>query len=131
MQRLIRPFRSTRLLALVAAALIATACQLSTDAPSAQTAAINSGDDQTGPVNTAFPDPLSIIVVDQYGFVMENIQVTWAVRNGGGTLSATDTRTNAQGISSVIYTAGPNVGISTITATIAGLGTLNFTETAT
>jgi hypothetical protein len=106
-------------------------CQLSTDAPAAQTAAINGGDAQTGAVNTAFPVPLSVIVVDQYGFVMQNIQVTWAVRNGGGTLSATDTKTSADGIASVVFTAGATPGISTITATVAGIGTLNFSETAT
>jgi hypothetical protein len=120
-----------RLLALLVACLVWSGCQLSTDAARAQTAAINGGDAQTGPVNTAFPEPLSVIVVDQFGFVMENIQITWAVRTGGGTVSATDTRTNADGIASVVFTAGPNIGISTITATVAGIGTLNFSETAT
>ena len=131
MQRLSRPFRATRLLALVLLSLLGNACDLSTDAATAHTASINSGNGQTGPVSTAFPDPLSVIVVDQYGFVMENIQVTWAIRDGGGTLSASETKTNAQGIASVTYTAGPNAGISTITATIVGVGTLEFTETAT
>ena len=129
MQSSLRPFHALRLLALVAAISVWTACSLSTDAPVAQTAAINEGDGQTAPAGTAFPTPLSVIVVDQYGFVMENIQVVWAIRVGGGSLSATDTRTNAQGISSVTYTAGPTAGIATITATIAGIGTLNFSET--
>ena len=121
MQSPLRPFHALRLLALVAAISVWTACSLSTDAPVAQTAAINEGDGQTAPAGTAFPTPLSVIV--------ENIQVVWAIRVGGGSLSATDTRTNAQGISSVTYTAGPTAGIATITATIAGIGTLNFSET--
>jgi hypothetical protein len=131
MRRPSRPFYVTRLLVLLAACLVWSGCQLSTDAPTAQTAAINGGDDQTAPVSTAFPEPLSVIVVDQYGFVMQNIQVTWAVRTGGGTLSATDTKTSADGIASVVFTAGATPGISTITATVAGIGTLNFSETAT
>jgi hypothetical protein len=131
MQRSFRPFHVTRLVALLVACLVWSGCQLSTDAARAQTAAINGGDAQTAPVNTAFPEPLSVIVVDQYGFVMENVQITWAVRNGGGTLSAIDTRTSADGIASVVFTAGPTAGISTITATVAGIGTLNFSETAT
>ena len=131
MPRPSRPFYVTRLLVLLAACLAWSGCDLSTAAPAPQTAAINGGNGQTGPINTAFPNPLAVIVVDQYGFAAENVQVTWAVRTGGGTLSAIDTRTNADGIASVVFTSGATAGISTISAAVAGIGTLFFSETAT
>ena len=124
----LRRFAGPRLVYL-AAALVIAGCSLSTDAPAAQTGAINDGDGQTAPAGTALPTPLSVIVVDQYGFVIENVRVTWDIRSGGGSLSATDTRTNADGVSSVVYTAGPTAGTAVITADIAGVGVLNFTET--
>jgi hypothetical protein len=131
MQRLSRPSCAMRALAVLAAFVLGSGCHLSTDASVAQTAIMSGGNGQTGPVNTAFPNPLAVTVVDQYGFPMKNIQVAWTVRVGGGSVSATDTRTTEDGVSSVVFTAGPTAGVSTVTAVIPGVGTLNFTETAT
>jgi hypothetical protein len=131
MQRPVRVFFVMRMLVLVGASLAWGGCKLSTDASAVHSAGIANGDGQTGSVNTAFPLPLTVIVVDQYGFVMENIQVSWAVMSGDGTVSATDTKTGTDGTASVVFTAGATAGVSKITATISGLGTLTFTETAT
>ena len=70
-------------------------------------------------------------MIDQYGLVMANISVAWAITSGGGSLSAALTTMDANGVASVAYTAGPNPGTATITATVSSIGTLTFTETIT
>jgi len=74
---------------------------------------------------------LSVVVIDQYGAAMPNVTVTWAITAGAGSLSATSTTTNANGTASVANTAGPAAGGATITAAVAGIGTVAFTETIT
>ena len=107
------------------------ACKLSTDNPISLTLGALKGDNQTAAAGTVFPDSLSVIVLDQYGFSTEGTAVVWAITSGGGSLSATSTTTDANGITSVAYTAGLSPGHATITATLTGVGFLTFTETIT
>jgi len=107
------------------------ACKLSTDNPISLTLGALKGDNQTAAAGTVFPDSLSVIVLDQYGFSTEGTTVVWAITSGGGSLSATSTTTDVNGITSVAYTAGSSPGRATITATLAGVGFLTFTETIT
>lgn len=107
------------------------ACRLSADAPRALRLAIVSGDAQTAAAGTVLPAPLSVSVIDLFGSVTEGITVTWAITSGGGGLSATSTTTDVDGATSVTYTAGPTPGPATITATVAGIGSVTFTETIT
>jgi hypothetical protein len=107
------------------------ACQLSTDNPISLTLGALKGDNQTAAAGTVFPDSLSVIVLDQYGFSTEGTTIVWAITSGGGSLSATSTTTDVNGITSVAYTAGSSPGRATITATLAGVGFLTFTETIT
>ena len=78
-----------------------------------------------------FPDPLRVIVIDQFGFSMEGVTVAWAIIAGGGSLSDASTNSDVDGVSSVTYTAGPTAGPARITATVIGLGTITFGETIT
>jgi hypothetical protein len=107
------------------------ACKLSTDNPVSLTLGALKGDAQTAAAGTVFPDSLSVIVLDQYGFSTEGTTIVWAITSGGGSLSATSTTTDVNGITSVAYTAGSSPGRATITATLAGVGFLTFTETIT
>lgn len=111
--------------------LAIAACQLSTDDPISLTLGALKGDNQTAPAGTVFPDSLSVIVLDQYGFSTEGVKVAWAITSGGGSLSADTTTTDVNGISSVTYTAGLTPGRATITATVVGIGFLTFAETIT
>lgn len=124
-----RKLRSFRSLALLAALVGASACQVTTDKPEPRIAAIQAGNGQTAAAGTQFPIPLGVIVLDQYDFASANVQVTWTITAGGGSLSATSTKTNDSGVASTVYTAGPTPGTATITADIAGVGQLTFTET--
>ena len=128
MSRTLRSFRS---FALLAALTGVAACTVSTDKPAPHIAAIQAGSGQSAAAGTAFPTPLGVIVLDQYDFAAANVQVTWTITAGGGSLSATTTKTNDVGIASTVYTAGPTPGTATIVADIAGVGQLTFTETIT
>jgi hypothetical protein len=118
-------------LAIATSIVLLAACKLSTDNPQALTLGVLSGDAQTAAAGTVFPDSLRVIVVDQYGFSTEGVMVAWAITSGGGSLSSASTTTDVDGITSVSYTAGLTPGPATITATVAGIGTLTFTETIT
>jgi hypothetical protein len=107
------------------------ACTVSTDKPAPRIAAIQAGSGQSAPAGTQFPVPLGVIVLDQYDFASANVQVTWTITAGGGSLSGTTTKTNEAGIATTMYTAGATPGTATITADIAGVGQLTFTETIT
>jgi hypothetical protein len=124
---------TTRLTYLAAAIAIVglAACKLSTDNPVSLTLGALKGDNQTAAAGTVFPDSLSVIVLDQYGFSTEGTTIVWAITSGGGSLSATSTTTDMNGITSVTYTAGLSAGRATITATLTGVGFLTFTETIT
>jgi hypothetical protein len=106
-------------------------CKLTSDPPVAHILAITSGNAQTAAAGTALPSPLGVVVIDQYGSAMPTVTVTWAITAGAGSLSATSTPTDASGTASVTYTAGPTAGAATITAAVAGIGTVAFSETIT
>ena len=121
--------------------IILSACTLSTDtdAPRPYILSMVSGNDLEVAAGAELSEALAVVVIDQYNFVMHDITVTWAITEGGGTLTASggasgttlSTLTDENGVSSVSYTAGPTAGDATITATVSGLGTLTFSETIT
>ena len=106
-------------------------CTLTTDAPHPHILGYISGDLQTTAAGTALADPLIVIIIDQYGNALSNVTVNWAVVSGGGMLSASGTPSDLNGVAQVTYTAGPTAGSATISATVAGVGTLTFTATIT
>jgi hypothetical protein len=129
------PVRTTaarfKLLSAAIVVVALAACKLTTDNPISLTLGALKGDTQTAAAGTVFPDSLSVIVLDQYGFSTEGTTIAWAITSGGGSLSATSTTTDSNGITSVTYTAGLSPGHATITATLPGVGFLTFTETIT
>jgi hypothetical protein len=119
-----------RLAALVGM-LALVGCSVSTAPPTPHVLGIIAGDAQTGtPAGTDVPAPLSVIVIDQYGFASPNVTVTWAVTSGGGSVSAASTQTDDNGTASVVFTAGPVAGSATINATVTSIGTVTFHETS-
>jgi len=107
-------------------------CSVTTAPPKPHLLGIIGGDQQAPmPAGTDFPTPLTVIVIDQYGFSSPNVTVTWAVTSGGGSVSAATTQTDDNGTASVIFTAGPVAGSATIDATVTSIGTVTFHETST
>ena len=80
-----------------------------------------SGDGQTATVNTAFPQALSVKLLDDRNSPVSNAAVTWAVVSGSATLSSSTTNTDANGIATVNVTAGAVAGAATIRASFANL----------
>ena len=89
------------------------------------------GDNQTASVNTALPNPLQVLVVNQFGEALEGVIINWSIPVGGGSLSQTVTQTDASGITQVTYTTGQTPGPAKINAQIHGLLPLTFDATIT
>lgn len=122
--------KKTRIRAVTAALLLgaASACTLNTDVSGPGGVIKQSGDEQSGPVNTELPLPLTVLVVTQFGEPIEGATVNWSIVSGGGTLSSNVTITDETGVASVTYTAGPTTGDVTIRAQVHGVPPLAFYE---
>src|SRR5205807_7835094 len=76
--------------------------------------------------------PHTVKVSDAYGNGKAGVTVTWAVGDGGGSVSSSSPVTAGTGIASVTRTLGPAVGTHTDTASVNGLtgSPVVFTATA-
>jgi adhesin/invasin len=84
---------------------------------------------QSGTVFTP-TQPMTVIVTDALGRGVPNVVTTW-VATGGTTLSAPSSITDANGRASINGAFSTTAGISTVTASVAGAGSAQFTLTAT
>lgn len=75
-----------------------------------------------GATGTAVPR-LEVILSDQYGNRSPNVNVTWTVTAGGGSVNPASSTSNATGVAGTIFTLGPARGTNSVTATAAGLTT--------
>jgi len=100
-----------------------------TDPSTPTTVTIVSGDQQTATAGAALAAPFVVNIDDQNGNPMSGVTVTWAITSGGGSLSATSSVSDSNGEAQVTYTAGPDAGTGTVTATVSGLTALTFTVT--
>lgn len=93
---------------------------------------LNGGNNQTGSVNNTLATPHSVMVMDAQGNGRPGVSVTWALGNGGGSVSSTSPVTLSNGVASVTRTLGPNAGTHTDTAKVIGLtgSPVVFTATA-
>jgi hypothetical protein len=102
-----------------------------TDSTAAAAVVAVSGDNQTGPINTALPDPLVVRVTTAEGDSLESVVVVWTVTQGGGALSLDSSSTDVTGLAQVTLTLGPG-GINRVRATVSGTSlSVDFTATAT
>lgn len=93
-----------------------------------------SGNNQTGAVGTALPNPLVVRVENANGNSLSGLTVNFTVTNGGGSVSATTAVTDSSGEASTVLTlgttpSGPN-SANTVTATVSGIGSVTFTAQA-
>lgn len=118
-----------RAVALVVCAAAISGCTLNTDTSGPSTMFISTGDEQTGPPNTALPEPLGVVIVNQFGEPVEKVTVNWSIEAGGGSLSASSSESDFNGATAVNYTTGPNAGAAVVTARVHGLPPLSFSLT--
>ena len=83
--------------------------------------AIVAGGDQSGLTGETLASPFVVEVRDQYDDPMEGVTVNFAVRAGGGTLSATSETTGANGRAETVLTLGPNPGTNTVEVGVTGI----------
>jgi uncharacterized protein (TIGR03437 family) len=77
------------------------------------------------PINTQFPDPLIVRVLDAQDSPLSGVPVVWSI-SGPGTLSATSTTTGPDGRTQVTVTAGTTAGSIVVTASVSGLSPVTF-----
>ncbi len=82
---------------------------------------IISGSDQQGLTGEALAYPFVVDVRDQSGKPMADVEVTFTVTGGGGTLSVTSAATDDKGRAESILTLGPKPGTNTVTIAVAGI----------
>ena len=82
---------------------------------------IISGFDQKGLIGEALPRPIVIEVRGHSGEPLPNVQVTFTVTNGGGTLSVTSTTTDSDGRAESTLTLGPDQGTNTVDVAVSGI----------
>ena len=90
---------------------------------------IASGNNQTAPPNTPLPAPLVTKVYDAHGFGVPGMTVNFTDNGKSGTFVANSVVTDAVGAATAQYTTGPITGKVTITASSAGLKSLNIVVT--
>jgi hypothetical protein len=93
---------------------------------------IFSGDRQAGNRGSKLTDPLCVLVTDAAGNPVTGIVATYIVATGGGTLNQpTAPATAFNGVAtSGLWDLGSLVGEQTVTASVAGVGSVTFKATA-
>ena len=82
---------------------------------------ITSGFDQKGTIGEALPRPIVVYVAGQSGEPFRDVEVTFTVIGGGGTLSVTRTTTDSDGQAESILTLGPDPGTNTVEVSVTGI----------
>ncbi|HWZ82957.1 MAG TPA: hypothetical protein VNW47_10045 [Terriglobales bacterium] len=70
---------------------------------------------------------LGVVVTDQYGNPVKGISVSYTDNGAGGSLTPDPAVTTAKGSATSRYTAPASTGTVTVTASVAGIGSVNFT----
>jgi hypothetical protein len=85
------------------------------------------GGSQFAPVGQAVPEPPAVRVTDAFGNPVPGATVTFAVSQGGGSLGASQSISNAQGIATAgQWVLGPSGGVNAIRATLASGGSVEI-----
>ena len=94
--------------------------------------ALAGGDGQSGPAGSVLPEPLVVQAADVFGNPIPGVPIAWEVE-GGGSVSATVTETDADGRAMVERTLGASAGVQHTRAGAAGLvgSPVTFSHTAT
>jgi alpha-tubulin suppressor-like RCC1 family protein len=103
---------------------------IATGMPDKPTKITKRNDNQTATVGTALPNPPGVTLKDQYDNPVANLELTFQVTTGGGTVVGSPVTTSATGEASVSgWTLGTTVGTNTLQVTAAALAPMTFTAT--
>jgi WD40 repeat protein len=76
---------------------------------------------------SAVPANPTVRVLDSLGSPVANVTVTFAILDGAGTVSAASVPTDVDGLATTRWTLGQRVGVNALTASVAGLPSVQFT----
>ena len=82
---------------------------------------IITGSDQKGVIGEALANPFVVEVRDRAGEPLPEVEVTFTVTGGGGTLSATSKTTDVNGRVEILLTLGPKQGRNTVEVAVTGI----------
>ena len=85
-----------------------------------------SGDNQSGTPGNALANPFVVEVQDEDGEPLTGHSVTFSVTAGGGSLSETSARTNANGRAQTTLTLGSALGVNSVQASVSGVDSVTF-----
>jgi plastocyanin len=86
---------------------------------------IVSGNNQSATVGQALPSALVVRVANASNQAIPTVTVSWTVVQGGGTLGAATSNTNAQGQATNTYTVGAATGSNQVRAAVQGNAAIN------
>ena len=89
------------------------------------------GNSQTGVVGQALDQPFTVTVRNAAGAPLGNVQVTWEITAGGGTLAESVSTSSDDGRAQTRLTLGTTAGSNAVRATVEGLDPVSFSATAT
>lgn len=112
-------------------AMVLVAGCVSTTAPRFAILTGVSGSGQSASVGTLLPAPFVVRVEDQNGTPVPGFRVTWQVTAGGGTLTAEESPTDAEGLAITSLQLGASPGINRVRASIGSATDVVFTATGT
>ena len=109
--------------AIIALAIALAACTSDNSTETLVPSAIGivSGNGQSAIAGAVVANPFVVEVLDQNAEGMKGVIVSWTILSGGGSLSATAAATDAAGLASSRYTAGPVAGTASIRASVSGI----------
>jgi hypothetical protein len=116
-------------LAVLAVTALLLSCSDTAGPPAPAALAVVSDNVITAPVGTQHA--VSVAVTDRRGAAIGDVAVTWSVTAGGGSVSASTTRTDATGTAVVTWMLGTTAGTQTLTAQVQRLPTMVVSASAT
>src|SRR5688500_9161589 len=84
--------------------------------PEATTLAVDSGAGQTGAPGRQLPQPLVVLVTDDDDRPIADVQVSFSVSQGGGSVSEATIQSDIEGRARVSWTLGPDAGTQSVNA---------------
>jgi hypothetical protein len=88
------------------------------------------GNDQDATVGSQLPEPLEVVITDEFGNPVEGVQVDWTAEHGS--VDPATTTTGANGKAATVWSLASSVGTQTASASSEGLegSPVSFTATA-
>jgi hypothetical protein len=91
---------------------------------------IVAGNEQSSVVGTRVPEELAVRLLDANDNPVPGVAVAWVVGTGGGSVAPETSATDAAGVSTTVWTLGPQPGANTVSAVVSGVAVVQFTATA-